>query len=352
MAIYLLNFSSIFIYWLLFREFNHKYRTSKGILVFFLIIITIQLVLIMGLRNRCVGWDTGTYVRIFEKYRTYSLHEILNDDRFEFCYLLLIKIVSLFTDNFTWFTLVVAVLSIIPIIVAVSKCSAMPFLSIALFIAFDYYAFMFSGMRQGIAFAFCVLSVLCIRKKRFGAFLIVILFAAQFHKSAYLFLPAYFLADLKINKISITCMIIIFGVVFVFKEQLYDLIATNLYNTNDNRYARKETGAFLWMMMILLICIVVLIFKDGALNKDKSFNIFIALLCVGATLSMFTMVGNNAKRIVEYYCIFMIFAIPGILNGIGNSKIKNIATFATVIACTCMFLYFLNVDGYGIVPYL
>ena len=76
------------------------------------------------------------------------------------------------------------------------------------------------------------------------------------------------------------------------------------------------------------------------------------LLGFGVILLPFMTIGGNAKRIVEYYCIFLIFAIPGVIYGIKDERIKKIVSFAVALGVMGMFWWSITADGYNIIPYV
>ena len=100
----------------------------------------------------------------------------------------------------------------------------MPFLSLALYICFGFYSFIFSGLRQAIALAITYISYDFIKKRQLWKFTLTILVASTFHKSAIFFLPAYFIAQLKV---TIPILLVIFNlnlVCYVFRRQIVTMV--------------------------------------------------------------------------------------------------------------------------------
>jgi len=126
----------------------------------FLIYATIQLTLLCGLRHYSVGIDTKNYINIYFE----TIKRVPLDKNFfvrynrETGYYLFTKIVSLFTDNYTWLLLIISIIIISLVSITVYKYSADPVLSIFVFITLRPYAFMFTGIRQSIALGICFFS--------------------------------------------------------------------------------------------------------------------------------------------------------------------------------------------------
>lgn len=349
--IFVVNFLSIIVYSLIYNEVKKRYGKSKVLLRFFLGIIAFQMICLIGFRDVSIGIDTKAYLRRFDYYKNFTLNQIFSDKFQEHGYSLIIKGTALLYDNFDFFKIIVAVISIVPIVVTILKCSKNPFLSLLIFIAFDYYAFIFSGMRQGIAYALCILSFLCIQNKKPVKFILLVLLAAQFHKSAYIFLPAYWITNIKMNRYTLAGLGLVFIVAVIFKNKFYDLVENGLYSTVDHAYEAKNTGAFTLLVRQLAIAGVMLFFAGKNSSNGINYNRFTMLVCTGAILTVFATIGNNAQRIANYYCIFLIFGIPELLDCINDCVVKKIMSFAVIVGVLAMFVYAMIADGYEIMPY-
>lgn len=350
--IFVFNFLSIIVYSLIYNEVKKRYGKSKVLLRFFLGIIAFQMICLIGFRDVSIGIDTKAYLRRFDYYKTFTLNQIFSDKLQEHGYSLIIKGTALLYDNFDFFKIIVAVISIVPIVVTILKCSKNPFLSLLIFIAFDYYAFIFSGMRQGIAYALCILSFLCIQNKKPVKFILLVLLAAQFHKSAYIFLPAYWIANIKMNRYTLAGLGLVFIVAVIFKNKFYDLVENGLYSTVDHAYEAKNTGAFTLLVRQFVIAAAMLFFVGK--NEFKcisNYNRFTMLVCTGAILTIFATIGSNAQRAANYYCMFLIFGIPELLDNLEDSMVKRIVNYTVIVGVLAMFMYDIFTDGYKIIPY-
>lgn len=349
--IFIINFLSIIIYGLIYNEAKNRYGKSKVVLRSFLGVIAFQMIFLIGFRDVSIGNDTQHYLTRFNIYKTKELTQIFSDNFQEYGYSLLIKITAAIYDNFDFFKIIVAVITIVPIVITILKCSKNPFLSLLIFIAFDYYAFMFSGMRQGIAYALCILSFLCIQNKKPIKFVLVVLLAAQFHKSAYIFLPAYWIANIKMNRYTLVGLGLIFIVVVIFKNKFYDLVENGLYRTVDHAYEAKNTGAFMLLVRQFAIAGVMLFFAGKNSLSSINYTRFTMLVCAGAILSVFATIGGNAQRAANYYCMFLIFGIPELLDSLDDSMVKRVVNVTVIVGILAMFIYSLACDAYEIMPY-
>ena len=94
--------------------------------------------------------------------------------RHELGYKVLNKVVSFFSTNNQLFLTIVAILSIAPVGRFIYKNSRMPFLSFIIYIAFNYYSFVFSGLRQAIAYGIIFISYDYIKNRKLAKFLICV----------------------------------------------------------------------------------------------------------------------------------------------------------------------------------
>lgn len=350
MLVYVLNFASIGLYAGICMVLKGKksFETARAVLFS---ILTLQMILLLGLRHIDVGIDTSNYYPTFLK----ALQEGYTVDfaRKESFFAVLLYIVTRFTDDYNIFLFVIACITIIPVFITIYKYSPSPFLSVALFIAFNYYALTFSGLRQMIAQGLCFFSYKYIKDKKLLAFVALTLIAAQFHQTAYFFLPAYLFASVKIKPSTFIWLLLLWVLVYFFRAPLYSLVENTMYAGNP-LYAQKETNAFLWMAMMLIIVIACLIFyvsKCSGTRDERWLSIFIMLLAVGAVMMLFNRIGSSASRLGSYYTIFLIMAIPGIIPLIESPKINTSTMLIITVMTTGMFIWSIVTDLYKIIPY-
>ncbi len=350
MEIIIINFLLITVYGAL-RSYKGNNRIGEhSKMNLGLILVAIQLIAILTFRADNIGIDTRGYHLRFLRYGVMTFEEMSLEHQ-EIGFSLLIKLIYTLGGNFRWFLFVTSCIMIIPVVYVAGKYSPYPYLSVMLFIVFDYYAFMFSGIRQGVAIGFSVWSFKYIHEKKLFKFLIIILFASLFHKSAYLFIPAYFFARTNVNKNTLWVLAIIFVTVFIFKNQMYAFVEKNLFTTVDNYYRAKNTGAYMWFLMTLIISVSCMLAMEKMNGRGCVFNQSAMLVSVGTILMIFTMIGTNAKRIGEYYTIYSIISIPHVIRSINNSRIRTAVALVIGICVIGLFVWSLANDQFKVLPY-
>lgn len=350
MAIFIGNICLIYLYWFLQNGLKGIDRKNTSVGNFFVLLISLQLILLLALRGENIGIDTRSYISRFYKYGNMSWKDIF-DNHQEIGFSVLLKSVNYFTDNVQWMLVASAFLTIVPISIIIKKYSSNIFLSFLLFIAFGYFGFTFSGIRQGIAMGILIYSYSYIRDKKLVLFLITVFLASLFHSSAIIFLPAYFVSQIKINKYSIVAISLSWFFVFVFKSHIYSFFETRFFSTPDNFYKLKQTSAYMWTIMMNVIAVVSIIISKEITKKNKYFEQLVMLMCTGSILTLFLAIGSNAKRISEYYCVFLILLIPEMNNAFVNPMLKSTINIMISIAVLGMFLWSINLNEYRIIPY-
>lgn len=315
---------------------------------FFVSLASLQLILVLALRHKNIGVDVEGYLLFFKKMPFTSFASLPDIHRFEIGYKLLNKVISLFTMNEQWFLAIIAIICIVPIGRLIYKYSKMPFLSFALYIAFNYYTFVFSGLRQGIAFAILAWGYSYILEKRLLKFLMAVVVAALFHVSAIFFIPAYFLTDIKLNLKFWISILIANLLIYFLKVPIFSFIVNNFYTT----YEIVISDAYTWMALCWFIIIVGLLFRKQ-IDLTKSENNFIfTLLIVGATIMNFASVGTNVMRVADYYYMYVILFLPMVIDSITDRLTRYVALFCVMIGIYALYSWSLGKDGYSIVPYM
>lgn len=346
MNIYIFNLLSIVFYSYFYSLFKDKSKEKRIIKKIFVILFTIQLFLFLSLRDTSVGIDVNRYVEHFHYISRSSLPEFLLH-RHEIGYKTLTKLITFFTENQQVFLTIIASISVFPVGKFIYKYSNMPFLSFALYISFNFYAFTFSGLRQAIAFSIILISFdYLISRKPFRFFLTVIV-ATLFHKSAIFFLPAYVLTKIKLNKKNLLLILTSFIIVFIFRVRIMEFMTLYLFDS----YEIVESGSFQWLLFNALVYCFCLFLYKKTINNRKQNNILYILVGVGIYLMIFASVATNAMRIANYYFVFIILLIPEVLLGIQKKQKRWFFWYIFIIVILFLTIWFSYQDGYNVIPY-
>lgn len=252
--------------------FNHgTERDKKGLLI----LTFLLLVLLMGCRNaqQYYGSDLNNYYRTFERAINSSLSEYLKGSSMELGYLLL---------NWLWARVIKWPQFIIFFQAAfccgitlryIYKYSTDILLSILGFLSLGLFQFYLTGFRQSIAISICLIAFEMAERKNIFRFLICVFVAMTIHQTAIVFLLAYFLINLKVNKFSVFLDLICIWVVSRFVPRLIELGNKIFDKEYEGTFVGNSTGGFINVFIGGFIIFVMLyqIRKIGskvAIEKD------------------------------------------------------------------------------------
>ena len=176
-------------------------RLNKAFVVLLFLVMTC----FAGFRSSKVGTDTGSYTRGFEQ-TAYEDKDIgtgfsaLGEE--PGFYYLERALGGLSNDYVVLLTGIAAVFCFFALR-SISRNSAMPTLSLFVFITLGYYTFVFNAARQGIAMAIYRTAIPFLIQKRFWPYTLIVLCAAMFNKTIVVAIPLYFIFRMKYSSSSL-----------------------------------------------------------------------------------------------------------------------------------------------------
>jgi len=294
----------------------------------FLIICFFLMSLVLGLRGENVGEDTAHYVEVFEKITNISWKTLLtsgtdvvyetvwNVDRsMEVGYLLLNKIIRIFTDNAQWLLIIVAFITCYFMAKFVyDNCKDVFFPTYIIFCE-SFYMQSFNLARQALAISIGLQAYTLLKKNNKYSIinaLITIFIAFLFHKSAIVLLLLIPIWLIKDNRKWLKLILIgsVFLPIFVIFLSKIILIAIPRYaGYFENNYWEASVGGII-ILWIIEIFMIIYIFNKYKNNDGKEVfittvftAIYLSLEFVGLKFTVFT-------RITLYFRIFLIFLFP------------------------------------------
>ncbi len=314
----------------------------------FYIITCVVFILLVGLRNEVIGRDTAYYVLGYERKKyIIDLLYYLESVKEEHGYQILQWLIRKTGAEYPVFLTICAILSVTPVIILIKKFSKMPWLSVFLYVAFGFLTFLLSGIRQGIAMGFCCIASLFIPKKKIGLYLLFVLLAASIHKSALIFLPAYFLYYLKADVTSIVIVFVMGVITYVFKDQIFGFLNSNARMS----YKQTETGGTMQYLFVILNIILGLFFYDDMKENDMlKFSFF--CICVTAMIIPIIRVHPALFRLYYYYYIFIMIFASNLIAVIKDRFTKIVVLYGYCFVSLVFFYRFTILPDIDILPYM
>lgn len=294
--------------WVIVLDFLLKPNIKKANQKVFMVLCSIALILIMGLRSQYTGSnDTRIYFRLFDTAKSCTgIHQYLNQmnlsDRLplfsEAGFFLYTWVSAQILPNAQLFLLLTSTIVVIFTAKFIWRNSEDFYISWLVFICLGSMTFAMNGMRQAIAMAICLFSYEYAKRKKFISFLLVVLVAILFHKSALFFIIVYFVRNMKFNIKSLLILTTGIMLFFVFANRLaflYDSMTGEDYFSAES----FESGGVITM----LIYIIAIILAFLANKRLYDTNIFATLVIVilGLVIYLSRFVSTQIYERMSYY---------------------------------------------------
>lgn len=336
---------------------EHKLDDNKILVT----IIGIQLFFISAFRAQSVGTDLARYLPRFERIaktrwsEIFSLRDVVD---FEYGYILFNKIVGVISDNRQVLLIITSGIIVFSFSYFIYKYSKHPWLSFYIFISMGFYGSSFNVLRQYIAMGIVLFSIKYVKERKIKEFLIVLLCAVMFHKTAICFIIVYPIYNIKVERahlIWIGLISLILGLTSKF------LITSILSFTSYSKYFSK-IGAGLGngsgdgnLMLLILVITSAVIFRDELDKIDENSNLWINMMIIAMFINIFALQLAIFERLMRYFMLSIIILIPNTIKAQKSNILKNVGNIAIVLLTGYYYFGIImssNSSSGGIIPYL
>ena len=301
---------------LAFLFFAYYYSGSKRTYCFWVFLYFFICSAVKSLSNS----DLRVYKDIYELNLRRSLNDLVvlveNEELKDIGYHALARIWGGLGGSFLGWTWIVAAIFAASITFLIYKYSNSPFFSLLVILTF-YFLFTMSGLRQTIALSFILLAQYYIIEKKPFHFIVMVFLATIFHVTAICFLPAYYIARMKINWKQWVFIIVSLGITVLTPSSVKNWISVLLEDQYYEAYAyvnRSLTwSGYIIQFLFVAVCFFVRKSDDYEGNKSthlKCENAFLNLMVVGLCLRGFSTVIAELFRLSYYYAITSMIVLP------------------------------------------
>ena len=317
-----------------------------------LMLTCVVMALMAGFRDPSLWADTGVYVMSFEDY-TRPLYEWSQVDEplgyGEYGFYFLGVIFKTFSSNTTAYLTFIAALTFIFMYKDFKRYCYYPLFGVAAYISRFYLARNFIQIRAGLSYAIILWAVQYISKRDWKRYFFWIIIAYQFHASAVLAVPLYFLCMINIKKWHIwTGIAIAFIIGGVFTEPMRNLVAdyaSDIASTYVQDEYQREWG-LLNPVIYFQLAVLYLYTQNEEVLKNTSedyytmrtayfYSTFILI-----SVSMYTALSGRTSSM---FATLEMAIIPPILNTFSKRN-RSIAYVGMGIVLTAIF--YMNVYGH------
>ena len=280
--------------------------------------------------------------------------------RYEWCFLLLCKILNYISSDPQLLIIVSSVLINVPVGVFIFRNSPAVELSTFLYVGLGLYTSNMNIMREAIAVSFILSAFEMLKAKRDLLFLLFVFIASGFHQTAPFLLILWPLWRLGFNKHFIIAYGAIFVISFVFAHQISDLLALLL--GRDQIYSSEFTGnnyfgALLKALLAVFITAIVLNYlhvgqKRGILlSKEDQFYCHMLMFWI-----LFSILGMQIQIFSRLCMYFSVFALVGITCALRFIQNAGERAFVELSLGAIALSYFVIIGVFrpewqGVIPY-
>lgn len=327
----------IYIFAIGFFMKNGKLSKKNGI-----VLTTLAFILITGLRHNDVGSDTTVYYLGFKGIGSMSMQATIGEHR-DIGFFAFEWIVHKFTDRFEVFTALIAIIFYVPIGRLIYKYSYDPTLSWLILMAFNFFQFSMTGIRQTAAFGFALTAILEMMEEKPKRFKVILWFllAISMHRSCLmsLFIIPIYMYSMKATENIRTLSLMLIPLAFVFRTRLVNIVnsLSTQVGYEEELEITNEGGGFTTYLVYMMITVLGFFVYESYVKRDEKNAPFdFAMLTAATATQSMVMVNSVLFRVVWYFAIWLIIYIPRLKSYIAEDKM-----FSNVIVYGCaLFMFF------------
>lgn len=340
---------------------NDSNRAKRAFLFFSGLILW----LVIAFRDKAVGsTDSAIYYERWENmsFRNIEgLKENILKSRMEPGFLCAVWILSRVFQHPQFIFVLSGLLFSISVCLFIYRNSDNVVISFILFITWGLYAFMVQGLRQAVAMSICLFSIESVKKRKLFRFIIQVLIAFLFHKSAIVFAVVYFMPWKSLSLVSKLQMLVA-SLILIACSALIVFIGNTYF---DGYYtATIQDGGFVALSLYVIVLLGATLFvqhskpiEDASYKvvllgtekerRDEAFFFALTVIAFSFFIMRYTGVGIM-ERISFYFQFGQIILLPCIVKRFDKNS-QSIAYSIAVILSVLLFMY--RVETTGLTPF-
>lgn len=305
-------------------------------------------------------WERGTdWTAYLTFFQSIPSNTWMPESNFEIGYTFLAGLTKSITTEYTVMLFFCAVIIFLFQSTAIWRLSPYPIFSLLFWFGINYAGVFF--VRQTIAGAILLYSILFIRDRRFWPFVICLFSASLFHRSSIIFLLAYWVYQWRISAwvmiLGVLVAIGLAGVADAIMQSFGSLVGGAIQMKIDayTGELRGETFGLSQSMPIiiakaffskLLLIVVALIVVKRIERKYPEFRGYLNLYWLGAVIFLMTItISAGLARLGYSFDILQIIILPYIIRSINGRPLRLFAILVS-FAYIALRLYTVTTGGY------
>lgn len=273
----------------------------------YIILMTVLHTCLCGFRYHLITGDLHKYYQIYQLCgeATWTSADLWADGR-NFGFFYFNKLIYLLSGgDFQVFLFVIAAITHAILGYLTYRYSPAPWFSYLIWNGLAFFLFGFSAIKQALAMAFVMLAFVGIAEKRIKLYLIMMAIAGAIHMPALVFLPAYWLAQMRVGPHTLALYLIAGIALYVFRNQFVSFIRSFYYEDDEIMIHTGEIGSRL--IMILGFTLFGLLFRGF---RDSVVNDLFHIMALASILQLLAGFDNIFTRLADYYFQMSVLYLP------------------------------------------
>lgn len=325
-----------------FRDFENQKSKKK-----FMIICGICLFIFFAFRSRYVGsTDTANYYNMLKRaIGAENWESFFSPDGVETGFQAFTYLLSRITDEPQMIIIASSAIIVFSACFFIYRNSIDPAMSVVLFVTLGLLDFEFQGMRQSIAMSICILSYEFVKNKKLIPFVLMVLLATTFHRTAIVFLAVYLISYLSFDWKGAGITAIVVAIVFVFSERIVT-VANDIFESD---YTMTVSSGGYVATAVYVIIILYAVFVNTKLPNSGFEALAFYFTLVGAATYAIRYFGALASERISYYFIFgQLILLPSTIACM-NKRDQIVVKIIVYILAVALFIY--RTNGSSLDPY-
>lgn len=265
-------------------------------------------------------------------------------------------------ENYLLLFAIYAVMTILAMLAVIRQQAENFCFSFFLFMMFGYYFQSFNTMRYYFALSLSLLAMTCLLRRQYAGFVILVLLASLFHKTALITLLLYPVAVRRWKKRELAAGVVPGLAVLLFHEKAMELLLS-LYPSWEGTVDLAAGTSISWVniakcLAVLLLAYYVKADEDPDTFRGRQLVMYRNSAYIGLLLYVFGWFIPEVSRICYYLTFTQIFYLPMLLSGLPETekgrRQKKLLTILVIAAALVFFALFLRTayrDTIKILPY-
>lgn len=265
-------------------------------------------------------------------------------------------------ENYLLLFAIYAVMTILVMLTVIRQQAENFCFSFFLFMMFGYYFQSFNTMRYYFALSLSLLAMTCLLRRKYAGFVILVLLAALFHKTALITLLLYPVAACRWKKRELAAGVALGLAVLLLHEKAMELLLS-LYPSWEGTVDLAAGTSISWVniakcLAVLLLAYYVRVDEDPETFRGRQLVMYRNSAYIGLLLYVFGWFIPEVSRICYYLTFTQIFYLPMLLSGLPETeqgrRQKKLLTILVIAAALVFFALFLRTayrDTIKILPY-